>query len=221
MSSSGSNKSNKTNLSGQSTETYGADKVVVDLDLVVEKWINYMWEKTKKNSKPEFEDLEILINWNKVTMDQEDANFEQSLKNKAPTAQTLFTTYFTNKTDTVQEYSFKTERTTRQSCSFSFEKSFSHEKEGGLSIKLPQDIVEIGGGIRCVQSIDCGKDKTNEEEITWGVDSTIKVQPHSKTSASLVITEAKFERTFHVNTYLRGKLIILIHTNQIFIKKFK
>ena len=56
---------------------------------------------------------------------------------KKPTNQTLFKTYFTNRTNQVQEYSFKTERTTRQSCGFSFVKGFSREKEASLSFQIP------------------------------------------------------------------------------------
>ena len=199
--------SNNSNESLKSSEeTYGSDKVVVDLDLIVEKWIGYMWEKTKsKNAKCEFEDLEIIINWSKVELIQDDAKFDaNNCVNRAPSKQILFSTYFTNKTEQIQEYSFKTERRTRQSCCFSFIKSFTREKEGGLTIKLPQEVVEIGGGIRSSQQVECGKDQTNEEEICWAVDSLIKVRPHSKTSASLVITEFKLEKAFLLNCYLKG-----------------
>jgi hypothetical protein len=185
--------------------------VLVDLDLIVEKWISFMWERSKskkeKTNPVEFEDLELVANWNKVELVQDDAKFDSTLfGNKAPVAQTLFTTHFTNKTDNVQEYSFKTERTTRQSCCFSFMKGFTREKEGGLNIKLPQEILEIGGGVRSTQQIQCGKDQTNEEEVSWSVDSLIKVQPKCKTTASLVITEVKLEKTFSLSCYLKGDL---------------
>ena len=73
-----------------------------------------------------------------------------------------------------------------------------------LKIKIIGDIVEIGGGIKSEQRIECGKDQTNEEEVTWGCDSMIKVGPHSKTGASLVVTELQMERAFCVTTYLKG-----------------
>lgn len=170
-----------------------------------------MWEKTKTKqqaSKYEFEDLDIVVNWAKVELIQEEAKFEQeknSAKSRAPTSQTLFRTYFTNRTDIEQEYSFKTERITRQSCGFSFMKGFCREKEGGVMFKLPQEIVEIGGGIKSEQSVECGKDQTKEEEIAWGVDSIIRVKPKTKTRASLVITELQMERDFSLETRLRGR----------------
>lgn len=67
------------------------------------------------------------------------------------------------------------------------------------------NIMEIGGGIRGEQKVECGKDQVNEEEVSWGCDSIIKVGPFSKTSASLVITEVQMERQFCVQTYMKGK----------------
>lgn len=169
----------------------------------------YMWDKTKaslKSVKCDFDDLEIIVNWAKVELVQEEATFERSPNNQRRNllSETLFRTYFVNNTNQEQEYSFKTERTTRQSCGFSFSRGFSREKEGGITFKIPQEIVEIGGGIRSEQSVECGKDKTNEEEVTWGVDSVIKVQPHTKTCASLVVNELEFDRNFSVETKIRG-----------------
>ncbi|CAF0776703.1 unnamed protein product [Brachionus calyciflorus] len=202
------------------------EKVIVDLDIIVEKWIMYMWEKTKTKqaSKYEYEDLEVIVNWNKVELIQDDAKFDKpnSVK-KAPQQQTLFKTYFTNKTNSEQEYSFKTERTTRQTCGFTFTKGFSREKEGGINFKLPQDIIEISGGIRSEHSIECGKDQTKEEDITWGVDSIIKVKPFSRTCASLVINELELTRNFSLDTRLKGRLLVTLNNkkeNNQFVKSF-
>lgn len=97
-----------------------------------------MWDKTKSRSekKYEFEELDIDTNWNKLDIIQEEAKFEPK---KAPKLmnQTLFKTFFTNRTNQVQEYSFKTERVTRQSCGFSFNKGFSREKEANISLTIP------------------------------------------------------------------------------------
>lgn len=190
-------------------------KSILDLDLIVEKWINYMWEKTKSKSdaKYDFEELNIVIDWKRCDINQNDALFDKNSKGKVR-SQTLFRTFFTNKTDSEQEYSFRTERTTHQSCSFSFMKGFSREKEAGISFKLPDDIVEIGGGIRSEQSIEMGKDETKEESVTWGVDSIIKVRPHSKTSAELVINELEMDRNFKVEMNMKGRLSVLLYSKK-------
>lgn len=176
-----------------------------------------MWDNTSKGKQSskqqplEFEDLDIIVNWNKVEINQDEAVFKDAhgVKNKKLNQQTLFRTYFTNRTDKEQEYSFKTERVTRQTCSFSFIKGFSREKEGAISFKLPYDVVELAAGLRSEQSVECGKDKSNEEEITWGVDSTVKVAPFTKTTAELVINELELDRDFSVSTYLKGNFKLI------------
>lgn len=208
------------NRSNDSTSQ--SERCIIDLDLIVEKYLLYMWEVTKSKSdkKYDFEDLDIVFNWNKVEFTQEEAKFESKNSGKqAPVNQTLFKTYFTNKTNQVQEYSFKTERTTRQSCAFSFLNGFSREKGGNCSLKLPYEILEIGSGMRSEQSVEYGKDQTKEEEIKWGCDSMIKVSPHSKTGASLVITELQMERDFTMTTYIKGRLIATLnHKKEGFVK---
>lgn len=116
-------------------EKTAENKSVVNLDLVVEKWIAFFWEKTRsKNEKHEFEELNIEIDWKRCEISQEPAKFCNNSKGKL-SSQTLFKTCFSNNTNTEQEYSFSTERTTRQSCAFSFVKGFSREKECKYKVK--------------------------------------------------------------------------------------
>jgi hypothetical protein len=172
-----------------------------------------MWESSKPKTKYDFKELDILVNWARVQLEQDEARFDttrqSSLHSQAPTTQTLFRTYFTNRTDMEQEYSFQTSRTTRQTCGFSFYKGFSREKQGEVKFKLPEDIIEIGGGIRSEQSVECGKDQSKEEEVCWSVDSMIKVKPHTKTRASLVISELQLERNFTLETRFKGNFFIV------------
>lgn len=165
-----------------------------------------MWDKTKtkqQSSKFEFEDMKIVVNWSKVEITQEEAKFESETNRKLK-SQILFKTFFTNTSKSEQQYSFQTERTTRQSCCFSFYKGFSSEKESGITFKLPQEVIEIGSGIKQEQSVELGKDQTNEEILTWSVNSIIKVPPFTKTCASLSINEAELERNFILETKIKG-----------------
>jgi len=203
-------------------EKTAENKSVVNLDIIVEKWIAFFWEKTRsKNEKHEFEELSIEIDWKRCDISQEPAKFCNNSKGKI-NSQTLFKTCFSNKTNTEQEYSFSTERTTRQSCAFSFVKGFSREKECQMAITIPGDILEIGGGMRSEQSVEMGKDETKEQEMTWSVNSLIKVKPHSKTIAELTINELEMDRNFTVATSLSGRLVVIINSkkDKSFIKSF-
>lgn len=203
-------------------EKTAENKSIVNLDLIVEKWIAFFWEKTRsKNEKHEFEELNIEIDWKRCEINQEPAKFCNNSRGKL-SSQTLFKTCFTNKTNTEQEYSFSTERTTRQTCAFSFMKGFTREKECQMEITIPGDILEIGGGMRSEQSVEMGKDETKEQEVKWSVNSLIKVKPHSKTIAELTLNEMEMDRNFTVATTLSGRLIVIITSKKdnSFIKSF-
>ena len=133
---------NDSGIGSSREENSPADRSIVDLDLIIDKFIKKMWEalRDKSQSKYVYDELDIHVNWNKVEINQEPAVFEDK-RIKHPHNQTLFKTFFTNKTNQVQEYSFKTERTTRQSCSFSFSKGFSRGKEASISIKIPGNYI--------------------------------------------------------------------------------
>ena len=80
-----------------------------------------------------FEEVDIITNWKRVEVIQDDAVFNLSFDDstpKLPISQTLFRTTFTNTTDSEQEYSFKTERKTAQTCSYKFTQGFCKTKEG-------------------------------------------------------------------------------------------
>lgn len=64
-------------------------------------------------------------------------------------------------------------------------------------------------------SVEYGRDTTNEEEVTWGVDSKISVPPHTATSAQLVINEQHYSCSFSTNVKIRGKKIKKRKLNEI------
>ena len=65
-------------LPSKDNDSSSADRTIVDLDIIVEKFIQYMWETTKSKSdkKYEFEDLDIVVNWNKMEIISDSAKFE-------------------------------------------------------------------------------------------------------------------------------------------------
>lgn len=200
------------------------NKMIVDLDTIIEKYVQWAWEshKPKHLAKYDFDDLDIVVDWKRVKFEYDEPKFEQAPKNFAPKNQTLFRTFFTNNTDLEQDYSFKTERTTRQSCTFSFNKGFSREKEGGFKFALPNDILELAGGLRESHSLEFGKDTTKEDEVKWGVDNVIRVPPHTRATAELVLTEHQYEKKFSIDVKISGTLSIVINSkkeNGLFLKR--
>lgn len=101
----------------------------------------------------------------------------------------IFKTTFTNTTQREQEYSFKTERATRSSSTVIIEKGVCRGAEVSLKLKTPCEVVEANAGFTTEVMLNHIGENTSEEELTWGVDSCVKVPPAAETVAELVIIE--------------------------------
>lgn len=145
-----------------------------------------MWELSKRgreDSKYRREELDMKLNWKRVNFWQSEANFTRPTQLRLPKSQILFKTNFTNHTDREQEYSLRAERSSMTTLNFSFSRGFTKEKEGAVTFKLPNEVLEVGGGLRHEQRVEYGKDSSFETRMTWSADSAIRVAPHSKATA--------------------------------------
>ncbi len=77
-----------------------------------------------------------------------------------------------------------------------------------MKFALPEDVLEVGTGIKQEYAIKYGHDETKEEEVKWGVDSRIRVGPESSTLASVNIKESEFEKEFSCKTTTSGILVV-------------
>jgi hypothetical protein len=145
-----------------------------------------MWELSKRNredSKYRREELDITLNWKRVNFWQSEALFTHSSQMRMPKSQILFKTHYSNNTDCEQEYSLRAQRSTITTLKFTFMRGFTKEKDGCVKFKLPNEVLEVGGGLRHEQRVDYGRDSTFETQMTWSADSAIRVAPHSKANA--------------------------------------
>ncbi|KAL7672953.1 hypothetical protein ACOME3_007828 [Neoechinorhynchus agilis] len=183
---------------------------MVDIDDVVEKWIHKMWEYTKRKDQTKFrwDELSVNVNWSKVAFKQSEIEYADQVVSSQPRSRILFKTSFTNSTDSVQEYSCKAERSTSTDLHLRFTKSIRKERENYIQFKLPQEIVEAGGGIRREQTVETGTEKTYSNNVTWSVE--FRVKPRCQTVAELVITEEKFAANFFLNITMSGKISVII-----------
>uniref|UniRef100_A0A915BAW8 Uncharacterized protein n=1 Tax=Parascaris univalens TaxID=6257 RepID=A0A915BAW8_PARUN len=124
--------------------------------------------------------------------------------------QVLFKSTFTNSTDREQEYSFKTERSTRSTVTVSVEKGVCRGVDMELKLKTPCEIAEANAGFRNEVSVVHIGENCIEEELSWGVDSTVRVPPMCETVAQLVIVEDHHTRNFSVECRLSGKVIVTV-----------
>uniref|UniRef100_A0A915Q1S0 Uncharacterized protein n=1 Tax=Setaria digitata TaxID=48799 RepID=A0A915Q1S0_9BILA len=79
-----------------------------------------------------------------------------------------------------------------------------------LKLKTPCEIVEANAGFHNEISILNIGENTIEEELLWGVDSTILVPPLCETVAELVILEDNQTRNFTVDSRISGRVIVTV-----------
>lgn len=107
----------------------GASKV--DIQGIIEDWAkDYFRRKASKKEKKllDQEQIQLEIDWRRVKFVHDEAVYEPEPPapgNGKPTQNVLFNTTFTNKTNGPQTYTFRTERTTRSSCTVAVEQGYS------------------------------------------------------------------------------------------------
>ncbi|CAG9540457.1 unnamed protein product [Cercopithifilaria johnstoni] len=192
-------------------------KDMIDLELIIRNWAKQIFDvtKTREEAKISKKYLEYNINWShllneylepRYTVSGIDTRYVRQSKGE----QVLFKSTFTNNTEREQEYTFKTERCTRSTATISIEKGVCRGMEMELKLKTPCEIVEANAGFHNEISIVNIGENTVEEELTWGVDSTIKVPAFCETVAELVILEDHQIRNFTVDSRISGRIIVTV-----------
>ena len=100
----------------------------------------------------------------------------------------LFRSSFLNDTNREQEYNLRAERRTVSTCSFSIFEGYTTEQCVSLELEvpLPKCVVEASTGFRRQYTLEQSKDKQVEEELTWAVESNIKVSLRRRRDKKLV-----------------------------------
>jgi hypothetical protein len=96
----------------------------------------------------------------------------------APKNHILFRSTFLNDTNREQEYNLRAERRTVSTCSFSIFEGYTTEQCASLELEvpLPKCVLEASTGFRREYVLEQSRDKQVEEELTWSVESNIRVR---------------------------------------------
>jgi hypothetical protein len=92
-----------------------------------------------------------------------------------PTTSVLFRTTFKNRTDRQQEYTMRTEKTTKSAFMVETESGYSKGFDLSVTLKTPGELMEANAGYHREYSLTNITGESFEEELHWGVDSVIKV----------------------------------------------
>ncbi len=90
----------------------------------------------------------------------------------------LFRSSFLNDTNREQEYNLKAVRRTVSTCAFSIFEGYTTEQCASLELEvpLPKCVIEASTGFRREYTLEQSRDKQVEEELTWSVESNIRVR---------------------------------------------
>jgi len=125
-----------------------------------------------------------------------------------PRTSVLFETKFINNTSEPQNYTMKTEKTTRSVMQTSVESGYTRGYEMSLKLASPCQVFEANAGFRQEVSLSKVEGESFEEELTWGVESQILVNKHHIAAARLVVDEKRQSGSFVVESRLRGMVYV-------------
>ena len=98
------------------------------------------------------------------------------------TTSVLFRTKFQNKTDRLQEYTMKTEKTTKSSFMVETESGYTKGFDLSVTLQTPGEVFQANAGYHREYSLTNITGESFEEELNWGVESVIKVCVHVSNS---------------------------------------
>ena len=205
----------------------------IDIEQIVKDWAWRQYDRTatrkqrrlrEKEKKNSSRYLSVTLDWSEVKFvdttdwpklaeqkteeNPNDSGVQMAAAASDTHANILFQTKFTNNTQDGQEYTLKTEKTTRSSCSTEVETSYTKGIEMSLNLKTPGEIFEANAGYSRELTLTNNAGETLEEELTWGVESLIKVKAEHIAEAQLVVNEKKYTGDFVVVTKIRGYVFV-------------
>jgi hypothetical protein len=138
----------------------------------------------------------------------EPVQYMNTEKPGAPKTHVLFKSTFINDTSSEQEYQLRAERKTVSSCDIEIIEGFFTEGSAELSLEIPIPgcVLSAGAGFKREYALENRTSKSVEEELTWSIESNVRVPGMSKTTAELLVQEDKFQGSFEIKTYFYGDI---------------
>lgn len=185
-----------------------------DLIDVVRTWaINSFVESADRKTRKQVSisgkgvgNLGVEIAWDDIAYWSEPPNYEDKKSVQLPKCHALFCTAYKNGTDGVQEYNFRTDRSTRSTAEIEITKGFNAQREIGVKLQLPEQILEASAGFSQEISLSKATRQSVDEEMSWGIDTHVEVQPKSTANVQVNVIEQEMTCRFSVITRLRGRI---------------
>ncbi|CAF0844549.1 unnamed protein product [Adineta ricciae] len=193
---------------------------LVNLRDLVESTAHKWYKENEKDSMKakwgrtyNWKELVKEIDWRSLKVRHDPVIYNDLAIPGAPKNHILFRSTFLNDTNREQEYNLKAERRTVSTCSFSIFEGYTTEQCVSLELEvpLPKCVLEASTGFRREYTIEQSKDKQIEEELTWSVESNIKIPCMSQTTAELLVQEDEYHGTFEIKSYFFGEIHVKVY----------
>lgn len=185
---------------------------ILDLESMVERWAkNYFSRRASRKERKWLEKdcVRVSLDWKRITFEREPTDYNPdppAVGSGSPNSLVLFNAYFTNKTSSKQKYTFSVERSTRSTCKLDIEKGYTLGTEGNFKLATPCKIAQASVGFKEELSLTSSEGYAVEQELSWGTNSEIEVDPKSKAEAKLIIDEEEYKGSFKTVTKISGRM---------------
>ncbi|CAF1393989.1 unnamed protein product [Adineta steineri] len=208
------------NNRGDETTSSSTKMGLVNLKDLVELAAHKWYKDNEKDSMKakwgrtyNWKELVKEIDWRSLKVRHDPVVYTDIDSPGTPKNHILFRSTFLNDTNREQEYNLKAERRTMSTCSFSIFEGYTTEQCVSLELEvpLPKCVLEASTGFRRQYTLEQSKDKQVEEELTWSVESNIKIPGMSQTTAELLVQEDEYHGTFEMKSYFIGEIHIKLY----------
>ncbi|CAF1432848.1 unnamed protein product [Didymodactylos carnosus] len=157
---------------------------LVNLKDLVEASAHKWYKENEKDSMKakwgrtyNWKELVKEIDWRSLKVRHDPVVYQDLETPGTPKNHILFRSTFLNDTAREQEYNLRAERRTVSTCAFSIFEGYTTEQAANLELEvpLPKCVIEASTGFRREYTLEQSRDKQVEEELTWSVESNIKV----------------------------------------------
>jgi hypothetical protein len=202
------------------------ERKILDLDELVLDYARGVYEdreqhdlekKFKTNLK--WEKLDIRIDRSKLSIQHDEPLHakDQSTGTYEPRNSVLFKSKYNNTTDNDMSYSISTTRHTRTTVSCTITKGFCFGVE--FEFKIAPPFLELSVAASSELSFEKSVETTKEQEISWTIDTAIRVPKKTSTIVELVVKEDEYRGTFSTKTYFSGKIYVDIRKDNTFLAR--
>lgn len=188
-----------------------SDIIDIEESVKVFAWNVFLKTRSKEHQKLSYQDCSLEVKWDRVKFLSQEPVFEkdEDLMSK-PKSQVVFKSSYVNRSNSEQEHCFKTERTTVSTCTTTISKGYTKGFNLEIKLAVPGDVAEVTAGFGKEINVEREDETTQEESMTWSVDSTVRVPAGHKTVAELVVREQSYSGKFNMQVQVRGKVHVVI-----------